>query len=273
MRRAILALSISMFACSRAKENPPTPAAPPSPPPPSLASWVQNGITPLQTLSERTLSTGTLSGDDTFSSLFGTANDRLFFRYMVQCALPAGAIVKYMSDADVLEFDGSIGLAPEWATSSCGEACQEWDTACMMARTNYYGIPVQLSIRGPNPALATVSADELTAATVEEGAFYGNMFLDPKVGTACRGSGDDPVSLVVRRCTFAEPGAGYPGAPANCWYFDMGADCAKDCEGRDPNGAFLSCKTTGDGGVKTWAHPLTIYLRHTDFSPVKDGGC
>ena len=266
MKRAIPILFGLLAACSR--------KASPAPAPPAIVEkphWVMNGLAELQKLSMNALSTTTLMDTASYDALFATPNDRLFFQYMVECALPEGAKLKYSGANGMLEFHGALGLAPEWAMSSCGQPCQEWVTACMFARTNYYGIPVQFSMRGANPAIM-VGDDEKKFATVEEGAFFGNMFLDPQVGFACRGSGDDPITTVVRRCTFADPGMGATGAPPNCWFFQMGTPCASICDGRDPNGGYLRCNTPNDAGPQ-WTRPITIYLRATDLTPISDGSC
>ena len=45
----------------------------------------------------------------------------------------------------------SIALAREWGVDqgSCSESCQRWISACLLARTNYWGRPVSISLRGP----------------------------------------------------------------------------------------------------------------------------
>lgn len=151
--------------------------------------------------------------------------------YLVQCALPAGASVHVETPAGSLDFDGLIGLAPEWADAPCDVACQEWVTACMLARINAYGVHFSLFARGAHPELAPEGPDELAEAaryTVEEGAFYGNMFTDPPRVFACRGRGEDPLALTLRACTLpgsrcgievvgpCGPVAGDPEARAAC---------------------------------------------------------
>lgn len=124
--------------------------------------------------------------------------------YLVQCALPAGASVHVETPAGPLDFDGLIGLAPEWADAPCDVACQEWVTACMLARMNAYGVHFSLFPRGAHPELVADAPDEMAEAarySVEEGAFYGNIFADPPRVFACRGRGEDPLALTLRACT------------------------------------------------------------------------
>jgi hypothetical protein len=103
-------------------------------------------------------------------------------------ALPSG-------DAGAPGDAGSDGGAPSSA-GTCDETCQRWVSACVLARTNAYGVHVELSMRAPasaspqiQAALAT-SFPEVTSCadagiadndpgcgyTLREGAYYGNIF-------------------------------------------------------------------------------------------------
>jgi hypothetical protein len=236
-------------------------------------AWTENGYGPLNALADSTLTGGTLD-EQRFNGLLSTAADQLFIKYIVQCALPPGTFVHASYNGMALDFEGALGLAPEWNTGPCGTSCQEWVTACMFARNNYYGIPVGLSIRG-QAALLTLNPGEAEIAPVEEGAFFGNMFADPWYGFSCRGHGDDPISTVVRRCTFADPGAGSMGAPPSCWFFQQGLPCDQVCDGRSDSGAFLSCHApVGDGGAPmSFSRVVTVYLKKSELGQIPDAGC
>ncbi|MEZ4466344.1 MAG: hypothetical protein R3F43_18290 [bacterium] len=111
---------------------------------------------------------------------------------LVECALPVGSQV----EAGEQVFEGSFGLAGEWADGPCDETCQRWVSACILARTNAYGLPVRIYLDGPNPHLQTLVTPERQGFTVREAAFFGNVFQTPARRFACRGDGDDPVSDV-----------------------------------------------------------------------------
>jgi hypothetical protein len=82
----------------------------------------------------------------------------------------------------------------------CDESCQRWVSACLLARTNAYGVHVQISIRAPAdpPPNATPgrqlqfaavraalapdpTSSELADYTNREGAYYGNIFATTPV--------------------------------------------------------------------------------------------
>ena len=80
--------------------------------------------------------------------------------------------------------DGGKGNA-----GNCDETCQRWVSACVLARTNAYGVHVKISMRAPADAPQAIK-DALEVTDVErkgddagdapyslrEGAYYGNIF-------------------------------------------------------------------------------------------------
>jgi hypothetical protein len=75
-------------------------------------------------------------------------------------------------------FPGNLGLAPEWLHNGMDTKAERWVSACVLARTNYFGQPIQISLRSDknkNPALAA-SPKELKDYTLYEGGFFGNIF-------------------------------------------------------------------------------------------------
>jgi len=99
----------------------------------------------------------------------------MFVEYLVQCALPGDSAVTIHGES----FAGALGLAPEWATAPCGESCQRWVSACLLARVNARGERVEISMRGPTDALHP-GARELALFAVEDGTFFGNLFAAPQ---------------------------------------------------------------------------------------------
>lgn len=190
-----------------------------------------------------------------------------FFQYLVQCALSAEQSVVVPTEPEPTTFEGSIGLAPEWADGPCDEACQEWVSACMFARTNAYGLPAVLHGRGPHPSLGT-TPEEAVDFPIEEGAFFGNLFLDPPREYACRGSGDDPLALTIRACTL----------PGNRCGLQVVGPCAQACEAADGSngGAYPACRNivrTEDGWPEAslrYSRVVTTYLKRTSFAPAPD---
>src|SRR5207247_9937101 len=86
------------------------------------------------------------------------------------------------------DFHGALGLAPEWLLKRLSSG-KGWISACLLARVNDFNTAEDISLRGGHPAL-TISQDEADLFTLEEGAFYGNLFTPadkPPVEIACIG--------------------------------------------------------------------------------------
>ena len=106
------------------------------------------------------------------SDLVETVEGREVLSYIISCALPAGQSITLDG---TYKFDGSLGLAPAWATRAPTRSERRWVSACVLARTNLYGVRVEISMRGSHPALSGTLAERLDYLLVE-GAFYGDLF-------------------------------------------------------------------------------------------------
>jgi hypothetical protein len=97
--------------------------------------------------------------------------------------------------------------APAADVGTCDETCQQWITACLLARVNAHSQPgrpvsVAISMRGAHPALATDSS-EVEQFPVQEGAFWGNIFkAEPELYT-CYGVHYQDTNSTLRACTHA----------------------------------------------------------------------
>ncbi|MBA2544456.1 MAG: hypothetical protein H0V17_32740, partial [Deltaproteobacteria bacterium] len=138
--------------------------------------------------------------------------NREFFRYVYGCAARADQHILVTLDGQEHRFDGAIGLAPEWmspvsegGTGKCDHQCQRWVTACVLARTNAFGVPVPISIRGNHPALSNIGPDELAQFPLREGSYYGNIFGGSLYGDdgryACTGPASNEPSQTARLCS------------------------------------------------------------------------
>lgn len=144
-------------------------------------------------------------------------------RYMVGCAFDSNQTFSFSwtddGGADHVEsFPGVIGLAPRWQSRALTAAEEEWISACVASRTNYYGVPVSISSRGGHPTLLdkqNTTESEKETYTLLEGAFWGSLF------------GENPF---LRSCHFAQ----------NVWYSrDRNRACAAGHE--NPDGSLASC--------------------------------
>jgi hypothetical protein len=179
--------------------------------------------------------------------LLATADGQVLFEVIVGCALPKTVTLVARVDGTELEFHGEIGLAPDWLHHALDLKGQGWVTACLLARVNATGIELNISIRGTHHVLKADAA-EREKYPLEEGAFYGNVFVpldQPIVWIACRGADQaagELGGLVDRDC--AEPDPAHPGLTV-CG-FTFAGDCASftgetgdaACEQFSENGEF-----------------------------------
>jgi hypothetical protein len=106
-----------------------------------------------------------------------------------------------------------------WGSGTCDETCQRWVSACVLARTNAYGVHVEISMRAPADApqavkdALAVSPDERAAYTLREGAYYGNIFATtPTTPPPSSGSGPatGPIASTPSYYACAGPGSNIP---------------------------------------------------------------
>jgi hypothetical protein len=122
-------------------------------------------------------------------------------RYVVECALPEGeSIFKNVAGVTV-ELDGALGLAPEWQASVCDQDCQEWVSACVLARTNVSGEMVALWLTGDHTELGFATSPSYSHY---EASFFGNLFAGPEQAYVCpasQGAGAVLSQLQGRTCS------------------------------------------------------------------------
>jgi hypothetical protein len=190
------------------------------------------------------------SADD----LLNTDDGRELLTFILQCAIPAdqtfeGTATSGPDAGTTFEFNGEVGLAPEWMDRALDEDGSHWVSACLFSRVNAVDLTVPISIRGPNSALAT-SADELANWTLEEGAFYGEYFLpltEPIAWFAC--SGRDSASSASRNRLCALPDPAHPGL-TQCG-FNYAGPCGQftahglhACESQSTGTFYRDCATS-----------------------------
>lgn len=111
------------------------------------------------------------------------ALSRELLRYMVSCALRPDQTFSFSwtDSSGVVRnetYRGDLGMADFWVYTPLNDDYHtRWISACLAARTNYYGVSVMISVRGSHGMLGTTAAERATY-TVREGAFWGNLF-DP----------------------------------------------------------------------------------------------
>jgi len=205
-------------------------------------------------LASNRLASNRLASNKLTAEILATAEGRDVYSYIVSCALPEDITIESdipgtdpVADSAPPEtpytcvsatrhctFPGGVGLAPSWIDEELDGKGRRWVSACLFARVNANNIAELVSLRGSHAALA-VTPDEAAEYTAQEGAFYGNLFIDdpdpsvPPDWHACRGEAkaacrDDEGcgGLGNRDCADedpANPGKTYCG-------FDFAGDCA-----------------------------------------------
>jgi len=134
------------------------------------------------------------------SSALAESNiDRSVLEYLVGCSLKRDQIAILETENETLRMQGSLGLAPEWQKRALNRREQELVTGCILARTNAFGVPVQISIRGRSATdrkRIKTSLAERESHTLYEATYFGNLFAANPVAFACRG--EAPPEQLVR---------------------------------------------------------------------------
>jgi hypothetical protein len=126
-------------------------------------------------------------------------------RYAVECALDATQTFAYDADEVHHVITGAMGLAPGWSTGGLSGSEAAWVSACVFSRANASGTSIVISDRGAVTGLATTSS-ELANYQIEEGAFWGNLFIDvgDVAAYSCEGvdqaADDTHGDLPLRQC-------------------------------------------------------------------------
>ena len=235
-----------------------------------------NGLTS-NGLTSNGLSSGSLANNATVMTALRDQTptgdlSRLFFRYLVSCALPTGHSVSYSwtdsSSVTHTEVNpGGLGLAPGWENGPADETAKELTSACLAARTNSLGVSVPISMRAKGVSALAVTASERSQYTYGEGAFWGNLFASPASAYSCSrsplnagASTTSQYSASGRTCTTSGCGIITPVGPCltsdsatsgqACYEHDGSYDWVSKC-----NASKLKSATSSDHVISTWLMP------------------
>ena len=182
-------------------------------------------------LASNRLSANHLEATEDAAELLSTADGRELYYYMMSCALGPDSSIQadvpgapdsnpespdpetntpYTCVSGVCTFPGNLGLAPKWIDRKLNRKGQRWISACLFARVNAFDTAEAISLRGKHEALA-ISQSELELFTLEEGAFYGQYFVEegePILWYACTGEDEkegEAGGLSLRECAEQDP--------------------------------------------------------------------
>jgi hypothetical protein len=191
------------------------------------------------------------------------ASARELFRYTIECALDETQGFRHVwTDAlGVLHdevYPGLLGLASSWTEAPLSAAGQQWVSACIAARVNWYGRSVVVSSRSWHAAMRSPPPPELALYSREEGAFWGDLFEEPPRLFACHHTPNDTNSRGHHR----ECATGHVDPRTSllqeCGIIHITGSCDARCIGRDPTGrARLGC---ADGAGRWWSRVITTFL-------------
>jgi hypothetical protein len=195
---------------------------------------------------------------------------RIFFRYLVSCALPATHSMSYTwtDSAGVVHTEtnpGGFGLAPGWETGAVDLSGQEWVSACLFARTNSLGVSVPISIRGGAQPTLAATAQERLDYPFGEGAFWGNLFLPIPIARSCHRSalqvGATTSTDLKNGRTCAAQGCGIIFHVGPC-YQSATASLGQACFDRAANNDWVSdCNSLMTVSPISSEHVITTWLR------------
>jgi hypothetical protein len=208
-------------------------------------------------LTHNALTASALTSDTATNAALSDPDSREVLEYIASCALPPANQIDVTVAGVAYSFPGQLGLAPQWGLTggTCDTSCQEWVSACVIARLDYLGEDVSISLRGKTAALASTPS-EISAYTVAEGAYYGNIFLDTPVMYGCVAPGRTGLPRVCGPTT------------AGCIVEDLGS-CAQACDKADKkDGSFPSCSNENSSASqgnfsfhgRTYAASATVFL-------------
>ncbi len=226
-------------------------------------SETQDALTATNRLSSNRLSSNRLSSNRLSSNrlssnslevqtLASTESGRDVLSYIVGCALPTGQNLTIAVEGVTYTYPGWIGLAPGWATRVPTVSERRWVTACLLARTNVNGVPVNISMRSDTNVALTSSAAERTLYTQAEGGFYGDLFAPVPVTYACSNRGWATLSGTFRACALSPN-----GITTDCDFTYTGSCASTTCT--DKTAPFGGCK----GGSTVYPEVITIFLTPT----------
>ena len=210
---------------------------------------VQSAVTEENALSANALSANALSANALTATALRDPLAREFLKYVVSCALDDHQRVAMRIDGRYYQWNGSLGLAPEWGRDhgSCDGECQRWVSACVLARVDAAGVKRMISLRGDHPALRP-EANELRKYIGREATYYGNVFVPGQPRFFCLSPGKMDNERVCG------------DSLADCPMTVVGS-CDDACADEGAYGRFEDCSDRGRARRGTVYHEaITVFL-------------
>ena len=207
-------------------------------------------------LTNNALTNNALTNNALMNNALSDPNARDVLKYIVSCALPAGRKVSFVADGVSYTYPGELGLAPQWEKidGKCNTACQQWVSACVMARVDYLGVKVLISVRGDTPALKAPLVEQ-ASYTVREGTYFGNIFAPTTERYACISPGRTGLPRVC-------------GPTLDGCAVEAVGECDETCKNPRSDGSFPKCSNENSVAAqtqpsfvkKTYDGTVTVFL-------------
>lgn len=195
----------------------------------------------------------------------GGALLRQLLKYAVDCALDVGSHFDFFwvdsTGAQRSEsYAGHWALGSGWLNHPLSLSDQQAVSACLAARTNWYGQEVTISMRGSSPKLEA-AASEMVQFSRREGTFWGNLFSSDAHLHACY----DAPNRLYARTKHRDCAAGHveSNSVLECGMIKIVGPCDQACFGPTLAGYYSSCSTQLGGGSAGAQTPqvITVFLQ------------
>jgi len=192
----------------------------------------------------------------------------LVMKYIVMCAVPAGATRTYTSLVTLQSYTwpGQFGLAPTWSLGLPATTTeQQLVTACLAAHTNKFGINIPISVLGRDSQgqVLPFSLSELFTFSETEACFFGNAFTDAGVFAA-----SDRQFLHASESTTRACGLSSRHGSTDCAPIAHVGSCREFCTLDSTRTHYTQCTYNGVS-----YKPLTTRIQSQDIYRCGDGVC
>jgi len=191
------------------------------------------------------------------------ARARQILRYAAGCALDSSQSFDFtwvdaLSVTHSESYVGSLGLATAWAARPLTVAEDLWISACLIARVNWYGLPVMISMRGSHSQLDHTDALEVQFYSSQEGAFWGTLFGSSPAVYSCHYG----ANILTSRSKNRDCAAGHYDAlngVQNCGIINIVGDCSTYCSSMTATGKYYPACTNDLKGAYA-SKVITVWL-------------
>jgi hypothetical protein len=194
------------------------------------------------------------------------SSQRVMF-YIAGCALaPATTLELDLAGGVHQTYQGALGLAPSWGApgGTCDATCKAWVSACVLARVNFTGSLVHLSMRGDMAALTADPAEQV-AYPQREATYYGNIFDGGLLARACLPAGKNSIPRVCG--PEHDPFNADPASRGDC-LIDVVGRCEQSCDDELSDHSFPNCRDETEvapgvypSSARSFPGSVTVFLQ------------